>query len=63
VKPGITGWAQIHGRAALPWADRIELDIFYVERRSVSLDLRILLRTPLALFRDTYKGASGGWSA
>jgi lipopolysaccharide/colanic/teichoic acid biosynthesis glycosyltransferase len=62
VKPGITGWAQIHGRAALPWAERIELDVFYVEHRTPLLDLRILARTPLALFKGTYKGATGGWS-
>jgi lipopolysaccharide/colanic/teichoic acid biosynthesis glycosyltransferase len=61
VKPGITGWAQIHGRATLPWAERIELDVWYVEHRSPSLDLKILLRTPLALFGGTYKGATGGW--
>ena len=61
VKPGITGWAQIHGRAALPWADRIELDVWYVEHRSPAVDLKILLRTPLALFAGTYKGATGGW--
>jgi len=62
VKPGITGWAQIHGRAALPWAERIELDVFYVEHRTPLLDLKILARTPLALFNGTYKGATGGWS-
>lgn len=61
VKPGITGWAQINGRAALPWAERIELDVWYVEHRSPLLDLRILARTPLALFRGTYKGETGGW--
>ena len=61
VKPGLTGWAQIHGRAALPWAERIALDVWYVEHRSPLVDLRILLRTPLALFRGTYKGATGGW--
>jgi lipopolysaccharide/colanic/teichoic acid biosynthesis glycosyltransferase len=61
VKPGITGWAQINGRASLPWADRIELDVWYVEHRSPLLDLRILARTPLALFRGTYKGETGGW--
>jgi lipopolysaccharide/colanic/teichoic acid biosynthesis glycosyltransferase len=62
VKPGITGWAQIHGRTELPWAERIELDIWYVEHRSPGLDLRILLRTPLALFGGTYKGETGGWT-
>ena len=45
VKPGITGWAQINGRASLPWPDRIELDVWYVEHRSMRLDLRILART------------------
>jgi lipopolysaccharide/colanic/teichoic acid biosynthesis glycosyltransferase len=61
VKPGLTGWAQIHGRAALPWEERIELDVWYVENRSPALDLRILLRTPLALLGGTYKGETGGW--
>ena len=61
VKPGITGWAQIHGRAALPWDERIELDVWYVEHRSPLVDLKILLRTPLALLGGTYKGATGGW--
>jgi lipopolysaccharide/colanic/teichoic acid biosynthesis glycosyltransferase len=61
VKPGITGWAQIHGRAALPWEDRIELDVWYVEHRSPKVDLEILARTPAALFSGTYKGATGGW--
>ena len=62
IKPGVTGWAQIHGRAALPWAERIELDVFYVEHRTPLLDLKILARTPLALFKGTYKGATGGWT-
>ena len=61
VKPGLTGWAQIHGRARLPWAERIELDVWYVENRSPLVDLKILLRTPLALVSGTYKGESGGW--
>jgi lipopolysaccharide/colanic/teichoic acid biosynthesis glycosyltransferase len=61
VKPGITGWAQVHGRAALPWAERIELDLWYVEHRSPRLDLRILVKTPRALFSGTYKGVTGGW--
>ena len=63
VKPGITGWAQVNGRAALPWDERIELDIWYAEHQSLLLDLRILARTPFALFRGTYKGATGGWRA
>jgi lipopolysaccharide/colanic/teichoic acid biosynthesis glycosyltransferase len=45
VKPGITGWAQVNGRASLPWPERIELDVWYVEHRSLTLDLRILART------------------
>ena len=61
VRPGLTGWAQVHGRATLPWADRIELDVWYVEHRSPLLDLKILWRTPLALFGGTYRGAQGGW--
>jgi lipopolysaccharide/colanic/teichoic acid biosynthesis glycosyltransferase len=62
VKPGITGWAQVHGRAALPWQERIELDVWYVEHRSPRLDLKILAKTPLALFSGTYKGSTGGWT-
>jgi lipopolysaccharide/colanic/teichoic acid biosynthesis glycosyltransferase len=61
VNPGITGWAQINGRAALPWDERIELDLWYVEHRGPLVDLKILARTPLALFRGTYKGETGGW--
>ncbi len=45
VRPGITGWAQVQGRAGIPWEERIELDIEYVERRSTALDLRILAKT------------------
>jgi lipopolysaccharide/colanic/teichoic acid biosynthesis glycosyltransferase len=63
VKPGITGWAQVNGRAALPWSRRIELDLEYVERRSLALDLRILARTVRMLVRGEglYKGETGGW--
>ncbi len=45
VLPGITGWAQVQGRAGIPWGERIELDLWYVEHRSAALDLRILFRT------------------
>jgi lipopolysaccharide/colanic/teichoic acid biosynthesis glycosyltransferase len=45
VRPGITGWAQVNGRLALSWPERIELDVWYVEHRSPALDLRILMRT------------------
>jgi lipopolysaccharide/colanic/teichoic acid biosynthesis glycosyltransferase len=63
VKPGITGWAQVNGRASLPWADRIELDLWYVEHQSLRLDLRILGRTVAILVRGEglYKGETGGW--
>jgi lipopolysaccharide/colanic/teichoic acid biosynthesis glycosyltransferase len=45
VKPGITGWAQVNGRTSLSWPERIELDVWYVDNRSLALDLRILART------------------
>lgn len=45
VRPGITGWAQVNGRTSLSWPDRIELDVWYVDNRSLALDLRILART------------------
>jgi lipopolysaccharide/colanic/teichoic acid biosynthesis glycosyltransferase len=45
VKPGITGWAQVNGRTSLSWPERIELDVWYVEHRSLRLDLKILART------------------
>jgi lipopolysaccharide/colanic/teichoic acid biosynthesis glycosyltransferase len=61
VKPGITGWAQVNGRASLPWDDRIELDVWYVDNRSPWVDLKILAKTPLALLSATYKGETGGW--
>jgi lipopolysaccharide/colanic/teichoic acid biosynthesis glycosyltransferase len=63
VRPGITGWAQVQGRASLPWEERIELDVWYVDNRSPRLDAKILARTPLALFGGTYKGKTGGWRA
>ncbi|HEU4703330.1 MAG TPA: sugar transferase [Conexibacter sp.] len=63
VKPGITGWAQVNGRASLPWSERIELDLWYVEHRSLALDLRILARTVRMVLRGEglYKGETGGW--
>jgi lipopolysaccharide/colanic/teichoic acid biosynthesis glycosyltransferase len=63
VKPGITGWAQINGRASLPWHERIELDIWYVDHRTLRLDLAILLKTVrlLASGEGLYKGDRGGW--
>jgi lipopolysaccharide/colanic/teichoic acid biosynthesis glycosyltransferase len=63
VKPGITGWAQVNGRASLPWSERIELDIWYVEHQSLGLDLRILARTVGMVLtgHGLYKGETGGW--
>jgi lipopolysaccharide/colanic/teichoic acid biosynthesis glycosyltransferase len=63
VKPGITGWAQVNGRASLPWSERIELDLYYIEHRSLALDLQILWRTPTMVLGGSglYKGHTGGW--
>jgi lipopolysaccharide/colanic/teichoic acid biosynthesis glycosyltransferase len=63
VRPGLTGWAQIHGRASLPWNERIELDLWYVEHASLRLDLRILWRTVHMVLggHGLYKGETGGW--
>lgn len=63
VKPGITGWAQVNGRASLPWSERIELDVYYVDHHSAALDTKILLRTVKLLFSgdDLYRGETGGW--
>ncbi|HEY4094595.1 MAG TPA: sugar transferase [Baekduia sp.] len=63
VRPGITGWAQVNGRASLPWPQRIELDLEYVERCSIVLDLRILWLTVRMLVtgHGLYKGDTGGW--
>lgn len=49
VKPGLTGWAQVNGRNSLSWAERIEYDLWYVQNWSILLDLRIILKTPMAL--------------
>ncbi len=63
VRPGITGWAQVNGRASLPWSERIELDVWYVDNRSAALDLRILARTAKLLLtgHGLYRGERGGW--
>jgi lipopolysaccharide/colanic/teichoic acid biosynthesis glycosyltransferase len=63
VRPGLTGWAQVNGRASLSWPERIELDVWYVQHRSLALDLRILLRTVGVLLRPAtvYRSESGGW--
>jgi lipopolysaccharide/colanic/teichoic acid biosynthesis glycosyltransferase len=63
LRPGITGWAQVNGRASLPWSERIELDLYYIEHRSLALDLKILWRTAALVLGGSglYKGESGGW--
>jgi lipopolysaccharide/colanic/teichoic acid biosynthesis glycosyltransferase len=63
IKPGITGWAQVNGRASLPWPERIELDLWYVEHRSLALDLKILARSLRLIMsgRGLYRGETGGW--
>ena len=63
IKPGITGWAQVNGRASLPWDERIELDLYYIEHRSLALDLKILWRTVAMVLGGSglYKGQAGGW--
>jgi lipopolysaccharide/colanic/teichoic acid biosynthesis glycosyltransferase len=63
IKPGITGWAQVNGRASLPWEERIELDLFYIAHRSLLLDLKILWRTVAMVLGGSglYKGQAGGW--
>ncbi|MFL5904491.1 MAG: sugar transferase, partial [Solirubrobacteraceae bacterium] len=63
VKPGITGWAQVNGRTSRPWHERIELDVWYVDHRSLLLDVRILLRSLKLVFEGygLYKGETGGW--
>jgi lipopolysaccharide/colanic/teichoic acid biosynthesis glycosyltransferase len=61
--PGLTGWAQVNGRASLPWPERIELDLWYLEHASLRLDLRILvLSARMAITgHGLYRGETGGW--
>jgi lipopolysaccharide/colanic/teichoic acid biosynthesis glycosyltransferase len=63
VKPGITGWAQVNGRASLPWSERIELDLWYVQHRSARVDAQIIFRTLKLLVSGdgVYRGDTGGW--
>ena len=62
-QPGLTGWAQVNGRASLPWAERIDLDLWYIENASPALDARILAATiRMALTgHGLYRGETGGW--
>lgn len=60
VRPGLTGLAQVNGNNALPWSERINLDIWYVRNRCLRLDLQILLRTPYVLIEGTGVDGSSG---
>jgi lipopolysaccharide/colanic/teichoic acid biosynthesis glycosyltransferase len=64
IRPGITGWAQVNGRTSLPWTQRIELDLWYIEHRTWRLDLEILWRSARMVFggEGLYKGTTGGWT-
>ena len=59
VRPGLTGWAQVHGRNAVNWDERLSLDAWYVERVSLGLDLRIMLRTIGVVLRGQGQNAPG----
>jgi lipopolysaccharide/colanic/teichoic acid biosynthesis glycosyltransferase len=63
VKPGITGWAQVNGRTELPWDERIELDLWYIEHRSWRLDIEILKRTIRMVLggHGLYRGETPAW--
>ena len=63
VKPGMTGWAQVNGRAQIPWDERIELDLWYIEHRSWKLDLTILWRSVRIVFggEGLYRGETPAW--
>ena len=63
MKPGLTGWPQVNGRASLPWSQRIELDVWYVDHWSLALDIKVLWMTALQLVRphQAYKGGTGGF--
>jgi lipopolysaccharide/colanic/teichoic acid biosynthesis glycosyltransferase len=63
MRPGITGWAQVNGRASLPWSERIELDVWYLEHASLRLDLKILAATVRMAVtgHGLYRGETGGW--
>ena len=63
VKPGITGWAQVNGRAEIPWDQRIELDLWYIEHRSLALDAKILWRSVRIVFGGDglYRGDGPAW--
>lgn len=51
VRPGITGWAQVNGRNTIPWQDRLEMDVWYVENQSLCLDIKIVLMTVMKVLK------------
>jgi lipopolysaccharide/colanic/teichoic acid biosynthesis glycosyltransferase len=59
VRPGITGWAQVHGRNALCWEDRFDLDLWYAENHSLLVDFRIILMTVGKVFSGSGVSAEG----
>jgi len=59
VRPGITGWAQVNGRNAVSWDERLKMDVWYVDNRSLALDLRILVMTLTTVFRREGVSADG----
>lgn len=59
VRPGITGWAQVNGRNAVSWPERLEMDVWYVENRSLWLDLRIIVMTAATVLGRTGVSAPG----
>lgn len=63
VRPGLAGWAQVNGRASLPWHERIELDLWYIEHATPLLDLRIFVASVRMAFtgHGLYRGETGGW--
>mgnify|MGYP000854504839 FL=1 len=59
VRPGITGWAQINGRNLLNWEDKFRLDVWYLEHRSLWLDMRIIIKTFIIVFKHNDVNAVG----
>jgi len=59
VRPGVTGWAQVNGRNATTWEERFELDVYYVDNRSLALDLRVLAMTVGTVFGRSGVSAEG----
>lgn len=60
VRPGLTGWAQIHGRNAVEWDERFRLDVWYVDNHSLKLDMTIIAKTIALVFRRTGVNANNG---